>query len=164
MGAVEPVHWVILLIIAGLLFGGYKKLPEMARSAGRSMRVFKTELKGLEDDDEARASAAQNPGYVQPVPPAQPGVHGPTVAAGQPAPAQYAPTAQPAAPAQYTAPAQPAPAPYAAPAELAAPAPASIPAPAAVVSAPAVEQPAVTAQSAYVATEPATDPTAPPRG
>ena len=35
------------MILAGLLFGGYKKLPEMARSAGRSMRVFKTELKGL---------------------------------------------------------------------------------------------------------------------
>ena len=57
MGLDQPVHWVILLILAGLLFGGYKKLPEMARSAGRSMRVFKTELKGLADDDEARANA-----------------------------------------------------------------------------------------------------------
>jgi len=32
-------------LVALVLFG-YKKLPEMARSAGRSMRIFKTELKG----------------------------------------------------------------------------------------------------------------------
>ena len=56
MGFDQPVHWVVLLILAGLLFGGYKKLPEMARSAGRSMRVFKTELKGMADDDQARAN------------------------------------------------------------------------------------------------------------
>ncbi len=57
MGFDQPVHWVVILIVAGLLFGGYKKLPEMARSAGRSMRVFKTELKGMADDDDARSAA-----------------------------------------------------------------------------------------------------------
>ena len=71
MGFDQPVHWVVLLILAGLLFGGYKKLPEMARSAGRSMRVFKTELKGMADDDQARANATT---YPQPGAPAQPGV------------------------------------------------------------------------------------------
>lgn len=65
MGFDQPVHWVVILVVAGLLFGGYKKLPEMARSAGRSMRIFKTEIKGMADDDEAR-SAAKVPATVQP--------------------------------------------------------------------------------------------------
>ena len=69
-GLDQPVHWIFLVILAGLLFGGYKKLPEMARSAGRSMRVFKTELKGLEDDDQARANASQAGVFTAPVAPA----------------------------------------------------------------------------------------------
>jgi sec-independent protein translocase protein TatA len=148
VGADQPIHWIILVVLAGLLFGGYKKLPEMARSAGRSMRVFKTELKGLEDDDQARANAAQPNAYTQP---------------NQAPPTQPVPTAQPAAPAQYAPAAQPAVQPqYAAPVEPAA-APAAIPAPVVVPSAPAADQSSVTAQSAYVPTEPVTDPTAPPR-
>ncbi len=43
-----------LLIIAGiiiLLFGA-AKLPELARGSGRALRIFKTETKGLMDDDD----------------------------------------------------------------------------------------------------------------
>jgi sec-independent protein translocase protein TatA len=43
-----------LLIIVGilvLLFGA-KKLPELARGSGRALRIFKSETKGLLDDDE----------------------------------------------------------------------------------------------------------------
>lgn len=58
MGFDQPVHWVIIAIAATLLFGGYKKMPEMARSAGRSLRIFKTEMKGMADDDDARSSAS----------------------------------------------------------------------------------------------------------
>ena len=58
MGLDAPSHWVILLIAAVVLFGGYKKLPEMTRSVGRSLRIFKTELKGMTDDDAARDAAA----------------------------------------------------------------------------------------------------------
>ncbi len=67
MGFDQPTHWIVIAIVAALLFGGYKKLPEMARSAGKSMRIFKTELKGMESDDQARAAAATPP--VPPPPP-----------------------------------------------------------------------------------------------
>ena len=43
-----------LLIIVGilvLLFGA-KKLPELARGSGRALRIFKSETKGLLDDDD----------------------------------------------------------------------------------------------------------------
>jgi sec-independent protein translocase protein TatA len=43
-----------ILIVVGvivLLFGG-RKLPELARGSGRALRIFKSEVKGLKDDDE----------------------------------------------------------------------------------------------------------------
>jgi sec-independent protein translocase protein TatA len=56
LGLDAPSHWAILIIAALILFG-YKKLPEMSRSVGRSLRIFKTEMKGLTDDDTARDAA-----------------------------------------------------------------------------------------------------------
>ena len=44
-------EWVILLVVVVALFGA-KRLPEMARSMGRSARVFRGELKGLSEDGE----------------------------------------------------------------------------------------------------------------
>jgi sec-independent protein translocase protein TatA len=40
-----------LIILAILLLFGYKKLPDASRSLGRSLRIFKGEMKGLKDDD-----------------------------------------------------------------------------------------------------------------
>jgi len=40
-----------LIILAILLLFGYKKLPDASRSLGRSMRIFKGEMKGMKDDD-----------------------------------------------------------------------------------------------------------------
>jgi sec-independent protein translocase protein TatA len=54
MGGWEaPWHWVVLAILVIALFG-YKKLPDAARSLGRSMRIFKTEIKGMTGDDKSR--------------------------------------------------------------------------------------------------------------
>lgn len=53
----QPGHLIPLLIVAAFLFFGWKHLPEMSRSVGRSLRVFKTEIKGLSDDDKAREAA-----------------------------------------------------------------------------------------------------------
>ncbi|MBP7972052.1 MAG: Sec-independent protein translocase subunit TatA [Candidatus Nanopelagicales bacterium] len=44
-------EWIIILLLALLLFGGFKKLPDAARGIGRSLRIFKAETKGLVDDE-----------------------------------------------------------------------------------------------------------------
>lgn len=55
MGSLSPWHWAILLIVLVLLFGA-KKLPDAARSVGRSMKILKAETKGLRDDDEEQSA------------------------------------------------------------------------------------------------------------
>jgi sec-independent protein translocase protein TatA len=49
-------HLLIVLLVILVLFGG-KKLPEAARGLGRSMRIFKSEVKEMRDDDEGDTSA-----------------------------------------------------------------------------------------------------------
>jgi sec-independent protein translocase protein TatA len=39
-----------LIILAVLLLFGYKKLPDASRAFGRSLRIFKSEMKDLEDE------------------------------------------------------------------------------------------------------------------
>jgi sec-independent protein translocase protein TatA len=53
MGNFRGWEWILILLLALLLFGGFKKLPDAARGVGRSLRIFKAETKGLADDDEA---------------------------------------------------------------------------------------------------------------
>lgn len=50
MGPFNGPTIAILVILAILLFGA-KKLPDLARSLGRSARILKAESKGLVDDD-----------------------------------------------------------------------------------------------------------------
>jgi TatA/E family protein of Tat protein translocase len=45
-----PREIVILLIVVLVLFGA-KRLPDSARSLGRSMRIFKSEMKEMKNDD-----------------------------------------------------------------------------------------------------------------
>ena len=44
MGWDAPWHWIVLALIVVVLFG-YKKLPDMSRSVGKSLRIFRTEMK-----------------------------------------------------------------------------------------------------------------------
>ena len=46
-----PTELFIIVGIIVLLFGA-KKLPELARGSGRALRIFKSETKGLLDDDD----------------------------------------------------------------------------------------------------------------
>src|SRR5215210_3077486 len=48
-----------LIILAVLLLFGYKKLPDASRSLGRSLRIFKGEMKGMKDDDVRAKEAAR---------------------------------------------------------------------------------------------------------
>ncbi|MEU2350706.1 Sec-independent protein translocase subunit TatA [Modestobacter sp. NPDC049651] len=48
-----------LIILAILLLFGYKKLPDASRSLGRSLRIFKGEMKGMKDDDVRTRDAAR---------------------------------------------------------------------------------------------------------
>ena len=59
----EPSHILLLLIVVVLLFGA-KRLPDSARSLGKSLRIFKGEMKEMKNDGEEKkdgtdGSAAQ---------------------------------------------------------------------------------------------------------
>ena len=45
----EPSHILLLLIVIVILFGA-KKLPDSARSLGKSMRIFKSEMGEMKED------------------------------------------------------------------------------------------------------------------
>ncbi|WP_330478326.1 Sec-independent protein translocase subunit TatA [Streptomyces platensis] len=47
--AFEPWHLILIIAVLVLLFGS-KKLPDMARGLGRSMRILTSEARALQDD------------------------------------------------------------------------------------------------------------------
>src|SRR5256885_532021 len=47
---------IIIIVVIMVLFGS-AKLPQAARSLGRSMRIFKSETKGLINDDDEQPKA-----------------------------------------------------------------------------------------------------------
>ena len=51
---IGPPEIILVLLVLLLLFGA-KKLPELARGSGRALRIFKSETKGLMDDDDKPA-------------------------------------------------------------------------------------------------------------
>jgi sec-independent protein translocase protein TatA len=57
----SPWKILIVAVVIIVLFGS-RKLPDAARSLGKSMRILKTEVKGLHEDDEeaTMASTAQS--------------------------------------------------------------------------------------------------------
>jgi sec-independent protein translocase protein TatA len=98
MGWDAPWHWVVLAILVIALFG-YKKLPDAARAMGRSLRIFKTEIKGMSEDDKAREAARSADRDAAPPPKTPP----PAVEPPAPPSETAAPAQQPATtPAQAT--------------------------------------------------------------
>jgi sec-independent protein translocase protein TatA len=94
----QPSHLIIVAVLLVILFG-WKKLPDAARSVGRSMRIFKSEVGEMKNDGkQSRPSAAAEdtvqgdvvpPQTAQPTPPSQPAPQPaapPQAAAPQPAP------------------------------------------------------------------------------
>lgn len=62
---------VLIVLLLALLIFGAKRLPDSARSLGRSLRILKAETKGLRDDEPSATQVTQLP-PAQPVPPVQP--------------------------------------------------------------------------------------------
>jgi len=58
LGELSPWHLLILAAVILVLFGA-KRLPDSARSLGRSMRIFKAETQGLRDGDKTDDGQAQ---------------------------------------------------------------------------------------------------------
>lgn len=59
-GGIGPPEIILILLVVVLLFGA-KKLPELARGSGRALRIFKSETRGLMDDDEDPKAAPTDP-------------------------------------------------------------------------------------------------------
>jgi sec-independent protein translocase protein TatA len=50
MNSLKPWHLLVLAIVLLVLFGS-KRLPDSARSLGRSLRIFKSEVQEMNKDD-----------------------------------------------------------------------------------------------------------------
>jgi len=95
-GLFQPMHLLLLLGIALLIFGP-KRLPELGKGLGTSIRDFKDTMTGQKPEDKAssqleapKASVATQPASAPAA--AQPATTAPT--ASQPNTAQSAPQAQ----------------------------------------------------------------------
>ncbi len=75
---------LLILVVLVLLFGA-KKLPDVSRSLGKSMRIFKSEVKQMQEDDKPAPPPS-------PAPPPQP-IEG-TVQRADEAPRQAVPEAE----------------------------------------------------------------------
>jgi sec-independent protein translocase protein TatA len=52
LSGLSPVHLLIVVAVFVLLFGA-RRLPDAARGVGRSLRIFKSEVKAAESDDQS---------------------------------------------------------------------------------------------------------------
>ena len=52
---------IVVLIVAFVLLFGWKNLPNIARSMGESMRVFKSEVDQMKDENAARNAEKNAP-------------------------------------------------------------------------------------------------------
>ena len=86
----EGWHIVIIIALAILLFGA-PKLPGLARSLGQSLRIFKSEVKQMKDENSTDGGAAA-PTVEGRIVDSAPGA---TNAQGQPAAGQYNPPGTP---------------------------------------------------------------------
>jgi sec-independent protein translocase protein TatA len=54
----EPSHLIFVGLIIIVLFGS-RKLPDAARGIGQAMRIFKTEVKAMQNEDAPRRPTAE---------------------------------------------------------------------------------------------------------
>ncbi|RJO68165.1 Sec-independent protein translocase subunit TatA [Nocardia panacis] len=87
MGSLSIWHWLIIAAVFVLFFGA-KRMPDAARSLGKSLRIFKTEVTQMQSEGGAPQNAA-------PQTPAAPAPAAELPAAPQVQPTVTQPTAQP---------------------------------------------------------------------
>ena len=69
MAGLGPME-IGLIILAILLLFGYRRMPDASRSLGRSLRIFKGEMKGMTDDVRTKDAARTTPVRGEVPPPA----------------------------------------------------------------------------------------------
>jgi sec-independent protein translocase protein TatA len=60
MANLKAPELLLILLVLVLLFGA-KKLPDISRSLGRSMRIFKSEIKQMKEDDDPAPTPVVEP-------------------------------------------------------------------------------------------------------
>jgi sec-independent protein translocase protein TatA len=68
LGGLQWQHWLIVIVVFVLLFGA-KKLPDAARSLGKSMRIFKSEIKEMQSDSKTESKTDSADDEAQPAKP-----------------------------------------------------------------------------------------------
>lgn len=53
MGAFQPIHWLMVIVVVALLFGGRGKLSGLMGDAAKGIKAFK---EGLKDEDKGADS------------------------------------------------------------------------------------------------------------
>lgn len=59
---------LVLLVLVILLLFGARRLPDLSRSLGRSLRIFKSETKAMVDDQPSPTSEPTQPRQITPAP------------------------------------------------------------------------------------------------
>ncbi|WP_328455088.1 MULTISPECIES: Sec-independent protein translocase subunit TatA [unclassified Amycolatopsis] len=67
LNGLQPWHLIILVLVVVLLFGA-KRLPDAARSIGKSMKIFKAETKDLTGEHKAAAAEDAEPVETKQIP------------------------------------------------------------------------------------------------
>jgi sec-independent protein translocase protein TatA len=67
LNGLQPWHLIILVLVVVLLFGA-KRLPDAARSIGKSMKIFKAETKDLTGEHKAAAHEDAEPVETKQIP------------------------------------------------------------------------------------------------
>jgi sec-independent protein translocase protein TatA len=60
MANIGPTEWIIILVIALIIFGP-AKLPQLGRAAGETLREFKNSTKGLMGDVKEEFTLEEKP-------------------------------------------------------------------------------------------------------
>jgi sec-independent protein translocase protein TatA len=72
MGRIGPTEIIIIAVLIIVIFG-WKKLPDAARSLGRSARVFKSEVDEMKkENDASKSEASTTTVRSEPIEPAAP--------------------------------------------------------------------------------------------